>query len=178
MIIIFYNKTLNSKILSKKKKELDYEDETNIFTSKNKPEISSKKNNINMNVNDFDKYFNYILNDDILPIESEFAKDKNSLVITKDIENYIKLIENKKDFIKDEMIEAYSDGSRIENTTPTRFRKKIIQNLENFKFGDVEQKLQGLFQKYNKKGNVSPFARNCLTPMQNLIDDTSRLSNF
>jgi len=169
------NKENVTNALSFTKKE--YFEEPNIYPPPYIEETKKKRNN--ETVTEFDKYFNYIHNDDILPVESPFCGEKEKYAIPVEIDKYLKFLEKNKQIIDDQELDAFSDASPIEQAnTPTRFRKKIIKNLENFKLGNVEQKLQNLFQKYSKLGNISPFSNNCLTPQHDVIDDNenSRLS--
>jgi len=168
------NKENVSNALSFTKKE--FFEEPNIYPPPYIEETKKKRNN--ETVTEFDKYFNYIHNDDILPVESPFC-EKEKYAIPVEIDKYLKFLEKNKQVIDNQVLDAFSDASPIEQAnTPTRFRKKIIKNLENFKLGNVEQKLQNLFQKYSKLGNISPFSNNCLTPQHDVIDDNenSRLS--
>ena len=116
------------------------------------------------NTNDLNNYLNFMQNDDINPIETSYLVDKNNNTLPKNFEKYLRLIENNEDTLEDdnlakELLEACSDESSNRNSsTPKRMRNKIIKNLENFKIGNVKQKLQKLFLKYNKLGSISPFS--------------------
>jgi len=133
------NKENVTNALSFTKKE--YFEEPNIYPPPYIEETKKKRNN--ETVTEFDKYFNYIHNDDILPVESPFCGEKEKYAIPVEIDKYLKFLEKNKQIIDDQVLDAFSDASPIEQAnTPTRFRKKIIKNLENFKLGNVEQKLQ------------------------------------
>jgi hypothetical protein len=131
---------------------------------------SNPKNNNVLKLKEFKEFFVDINTENFAPVSERLINDND--LSTNGINNEDKTVEtikksrseNRHKIIEFNKIEKNGIYKKKDNfkrikkkiTKFNNSRDKIIENLENFKLNNVKEKLDTLFNRYMKQGNVSP----------------------